>query len=154
MFNKVDYYPKNSLVWLFSFIHLSIYIILFMGMFIIPQNNRYIYIYISLFLGVHWIFLKGECLISYIEKKIENPTYKMGDDIQLSYAPCILHIMLGRSISRRSLDDMRKELLKLLLLFYLFILADQLLVYNLFKISYNFNIILFIICTYLGINLI
>jgi hypothetical protein len=34
-----------------------------------------------LFIRLHWFFLKGECIISYFEKKLLLPTYKMGDDI-------------------------------------------------------------------------
>ena len=33
----------------------------------------------------HWVFLKGECLLSYLEKRSENPWYVMGSDIKKSY---------------------------------------------------------------------
>ena len=28
---------------------------------------------------IHWLVLKNECWITYLEKKIENPNYKLGD---------------------------------------------------------------------------
>jgi hypothetical protein len=39
-------------------------------------------IYYSLFVlsqTLHWGFLKNECIVSYIEKKIINPSYELGD---------------------------------------------------------------------------
>ena len=39
-------------------------------------------IYFSLFIllqTIHWGILKNECIVSYIEKKLINPDYKLGD---------------------------------------------------------------------------
>ena len=57
----------------------------------VPLLLRFIYynvrkydIYLLLFIFVirfHWFFLNGECIISYFEKKIMMPSYKIGDDI-------------------------------------------------------------------------
>jgi len=44
------------------------------------KNNKYD-IYYSLYIfiiGLHWIFLKNECLLSYLEKKIKDQNYKLG----------------------------------------------------------------------------
>jgi hypothetical protein len=57
----------------------------------IPFGLRYIYwnvrkydVYLMLFLlsiRAHWAFCNGECIVSYFEKKIAIPSYKLGDDI-------------------------------------------------------------------------
>lgn len=58
------------------------------------NNNKYdIYLLIFiLFLRIHWFFFKGECILSYFEKKIALSNYNMGDDIY-----CIPYIELFNS---------------------------------------------------------
>jgi hypothetical protein len=34
-----------------------------------------------LFTRAHWAFFNGECILSYFEKKLVIPNYKLGDDI-------------------------------------------------------------------------
>jgi len=36
-------------------------------------------IYVS-FTVVHWLLLKGECILTYLEKKTLDPNYKLGSD--------------------------------------------------------------------------
>jgi hypothetical protein len=36
---------------------------------------------ILLFIRAHWAFFNGECILSYFEKKIAIPDYKLGNDI-------------------------------------------------------------------------
>jgi hypothetical protein len=68
---------KNLLI----FIHILIvlYTILY-G--ICVQNNKYDYIYLAYiyFLLLHWTFFKGECIVSYYFKKIQNNEYELGSD--------------------------------------------------------------------------
>lgn len=47
-------------------------------------NNTKYDIYLLLFMlliKIHWFFLKDECILSYIEKKLVLDNYKLGDDI-------------------------------------------------------------------------
>jgi hypothetical protein len=47
------------------------------------NDNRYDIYYILglLIIRFHWFFFKGECILTYIEKKILNPDYKLGSNI-------------------------------------------------------------------------
>lgn len=70
---------SKCLVIIHIFIHILPVIIT-----IIYINETKYDIYILLFIlliKIHWFFLKGECLISYIEKKIVLDNYKLGDDL-------------------------------------------------------------------------
>lgn len=48
---------------------------------VIYRNSGHVkYIYIGfLFVLAHWMFLKGECVIAYIYKKLKDPQYKLGE---------------------------------------------------------------------------
>lgn len=48
-------------------------------------NKTYIDIFFILYfllLNIHWILLKGECILAYLYKKYKNNDYILGDDIQ------------------------------------------------------------------------
>jgi hypothetical protein len=65
------------------FLHITI--ILYLSLYaLIIQNTKYDYIYIiSLyFIVIHWLFIKGECILSYLYKKIKNNNYKLGTDFK------------------------------------------------------------------------
>jgi len=70
---------KNKIL----FIHIII-CLYFMLYALIINNTKYDYdyIYLMLFYIIFYltVFLKGECLLSYIFKIIENPNYKLGSD--------------------------------------------------------------------------
>jgi len=59
--------------WLFFFIS-SVYAFVFKRNWV-----DYIYIYIAVFIVLHWTLLNGECIITYLHKKQENPEYKAGE---------------------------------------------------------------------------
>lgn len=65
------------------FLHITIILYLSLYAFII-QNTKYDYIYLIFlyFIIIHWIFLKGECILSYLFKKIKNNNYKLGSDFK------------------------------------------------------------------------
>ena len=48
------------------------------------KNNKYDYIYLAYIylLLLHWTFFKGECIISYYLKKIQNNEYELGSDFK------------------------------------------------------------------------
>jgi hypothetical protein len=65
-------------------IHVFIIFILPIIVKIIYINDTKYDIYILLFMllvKIHWFFLKGECILSYIEKKLVLDNYKLGDDL-------------------------------------------------------------------------
>jgi hypothetical protein len=45
------------------------------------NNFDYYYVVCMFLLLLSWNFLQGECIITYVVKKIENPNYKLGADI-------------------------------------------------------------------------
>lgn len=58
-------------------------VVLFNLCYIFVFNKKYDIIYIC-FLSItimHWFFLKNECVLSYIEKKIIDKNYKLGSDL-------------------------------------------------------------------------
>lgn len=86
---------KNLII----FMHLLsiLYMILYA---ICTHNNKYDYIYIVLiyFTVLHWTFFKGECLLSYYFKKIENKHYELGlnntnDDLDYIFGNYKLYII-------------------------------------------------------------
>jgi len=65
------------------FIHLLVEIFFSFYLIIFYNTKKYDITYsILLFIiFLHWKLFKGECLLSYFEKKLLNNNYKMGDDI-------------------------------------------------------------------------
>ena len=67
-----------------------LHLVQFCHLFVDIFNSIYIFIfppiydiYFSLWMfsvTLHWALLKRECILSYIEKKLINPKYKLGDD--------------------------------------------------------------------------
>jgi hypothetical protein len=65
---------------LIHFFHLLVDIFNSIYIFIFPPIYD-IYFSLWMFLvTLHWALLKRECILSYIEKKLINPKYKLGDD--------------------------------------------------------------------------
>lgn len=104
---------------------LHIIIVLIPTIFILFRHNPiYDLYYILYFLIIrgHWYFLNGECILSYIEKKIILPNYKLGQDIFCSPSSIILghdKINLDNKQNFKSEDykDITDNLLLLFLLF-------------------------------------
>ena len=99
---------------------LSIYTTLFPHIY--QKYDIYYIIYLFL-LSLHWYLCKGECIITYLEKKILNKSYKLGDNP--NYSP--FHNIIGKKTM--------KLLNSLFIINYLLILYRN---YN----SSNFNIII------------
>ena len=69
--------------YLIIIIHLLV--ILFNSLYpICVQNIKYDYIYIIFIylIYLHWTFLKGECILSYIFKKLNNNNYELSSDFK------------------------------------------------------------------------
>jgi hypothetical protein len=66
---------------LIVFIHLLLCIFSILYVFLI-KNKQYDYIYLIViyFILLHWTFLKGECIISYLYKKMQNNDYEIGSN--------------------------------------------------------------------------
>ncbi len=61
---------------------LLIFIPFLLRIIFINQNKYDIYLLLFIFIiRFHWFFFKGECIISYLEKIIVLPNYKLGKDI-------------------------------------------------------------------------
>ena len=53
--------------------------------FIIGKNWFDIYyLYINVLVAIHWTLLKGECIISLVDKWKKDPDYKMGSTVDIS----------------------------------------------------------------------
>jgi hypothetical protein len=66
---------------LIVFIHLLLCIFSILYVFLI-KNKQYDYIYLIViyFILLHWALLKGECIISYLYKKMQNNDYEIGSN--------------------------------------------------------------------------
>jgi hypothetical protein len=66
---------------LIAFIHLLLCIFSILYVFLI-KNKQYDYIYLKViyFILLHWALLKGECIISYLYKKMQNNDYEIGSN--------------------------------------------------------------------------
>ena len=62
----------------FQVLHLLNEIFLSSYVFIFPKKYDIYYICYILFIIIHWILLKNECIISYIEKKLIDKDYSLG----------------------------------------------------------------------------
>ncbi len=71
---------KEFIIGLLHFVLPLIYIIY---LFFAPVKwDPYMFIWFNI-LTLHWILFNNECIISYIHKKLENPNYKMGEDVKV-----------------------------------------------------------------------
>jgi hypothetical protein len=70
---------KNYLI--FLHIIILLYLVLYA---LIIKNTKYDYIYIIFLycIIIHWLFLKGECILSYLFQKIKNNNYSLGTDFK------------------------------------------------------------------------
>jgi hypothetical protein len=60
----------------------------------IYQKYDLYYIIYLFIVTLQWYIFKGECLITYLEKKTLNPSYKLGDDA--TYSP--FYDIIGKSV--------------------------------------------------------
>jgi hypothetical protein len=101
---------------------LSIYTTLFPHIY---QKYDLYYIIYLFFLSLHWYLSKGECIITFLEKKLINKSYKLGDTPH--YSP--YHNLVGKSTIN--------------ILNSIFIINYSLILYRNYNTS-NFNIIILI----------
>lgn len=133
--------PKKPLTWILAIIHiLWIVGVMWFGVFLLPSKLRIIWIAVMLLEYMHWRLIKGECMLSYWEKKSEDPSYKLGDNPELTYAWVILGKLTG--LTMKELRMIHAQITQLV---FIFAIADQLLVQNYFHIEYYIRTIVFLI---------
>jgi hypothetical protein len=140
--------PKNPITWILAVIHI-LWILGFMwiGVLFTPQKYRWIWILLMVAEFVHWHFSKGECMLSYYEKRYEDPRYKLGDNPELTYA----WVILGH-ITNMSMKELRMLHAQITQIMFIFAVADQVLVYNIFNVEYTIRMILFLYFLYFVIT--
>ena len=70
----------NILLYVTESIHLCIDLICMFYIFLFNPIYDIYFCGFILLQTFHWILLKNECSLSYIEKKLINPNYKLGED--------------------------------------------------------------------------
>ena len=68
-----------------NWFHFLIDVFILSYLFIFSAYYDFYLIIFIFFQAIHWLILKNECIISYTEKKLINPNYKLGYNI--SYIP-------------------------------------------------------------------
>jgi len=136
---------------LLIFIHILVvlYTILYS---ICVKNNKYDYIYLAYiyFLLLHWTFFKGECIVSYYLKKIENNDYELGSDFTNDeyyyilgdykyYANIVVSIILIINIY---IIGRRNNIKNYIIFIFILLLQSYILVLSSFT-NYNINFQLF-----------
>jgi hypothetical protein len=136
---------------LLIFIHILVvlYTILYS---ICVKNNKYDYIYLAYiyFLLLHWTFFKGECIVSYYLKKIENNNYELGSDFTNDeyyyilgdykyYANIVVSIILIINIY---IIGRRNNIKNYIIFIFILLLQSYILVLSSFT-NYNINFQLF-----------
>ncbi len=48
--------------------------------FVSPKKYDIYFAVFMFFMSIHWVFLKDECILSYLEKKLMDPNYELGSD--------------------------------------------------------------------------
>ena len=140
--------PKSLMTWVLSITHIMWIVgLMWVSVFFIPQKYRWVWIVVMMVEFVHWHFSKGECMLSYWEKVSENPDYKLGDNAELTYAWVILKHFTGLNIMQ--LRSMHAQITQIV---FIFALADQILVYNLFNLDYSYRIVLFLYALFFTVN--
>lgn len=140
--------PTSWLTWFLAIIHiLWIVGLMWIAVFFIPQKYRWIWITVMLAEFVHWHFSKGECMLSYWEKKAEDPNYNLGDNPELTYAWVILKKWTGVNII-----DLRQLHAQITQIVFIWAIADQILVYNPLNLDYPYRIMIFLYALFFTIQ--
>ena len=140
--------PKSLMTWILAIIHiLWIVGVMWIGVFLIPSKYRWIWILVMLMEFVHWHFSKGECMLSYWEKKSEDPSYELGTNPELTYAWVILKHITGLNIMQlRRMHAMITQIV------FIFALADQILVRNYFNLEYAYRVVIFLYALFFSVT--
>ena len=67
---------------LLSCLHLLMYVLFGLYIILVPKKSSLDLWYVGIFLliNIQWVFLKGECIITYMYMKSKDPNYKLGDN--------------------------------------------------------------------------
>jgi hypothetical protein len=70
----------------------------FMIFYLLIFNKRYdvLYLVVIGIISLHWYFMRGECALSYLEKRAMDPTYKLGQDV---YSHPYLDKLFGKTVT-------------------------------------------------------
>ena len=71
----------DPVLFLIRWIHSMIFLFNLLYVFMFDKKYDLLYIALFNFMIVHWLFFKNECILSYVEKKIMDKNYKLGDEI-------------------------------------------------------------------------
>jgi hypothetical protein len=71
----------NAPLFAIRWVHSAIMFFNLFYIFLFDKKYDLIYLILFNFIIVHWIFFKNECALSYLEKKILDKNYKLGNEI-------------------------------------------------------------------------
>ena len=130
------------MTWLLALLHIVWIVgVMWVGVFLLPQRLRYLWVILMLVQMYHWTFSSGECVLSYLEKKAEDPSYKLGENPELTYA----WVILGR-LTGASMLTLRKVHAVVTQAVFIFALADIILVHNQLRLGDAARTVAFIAC--------
>lgn len=58
--------------------------------------DPYAFFYVTL-LTLHWVLLRGECVLSYVYKRVTDPTYELGENVHLTDMEDVLRAVEKRT---------------------------------------------------------
>lgn len=79
--------PLNKLLWMFFiWLHwMAISHTFIMFSLIYPKRFWWLLPLYFVFILFHWRLFRNECILTYFEKKVINPDYRLGDDVRNAY---------------------------------------------------------------------
>lgn len=84
----------NNKLFMIRFAHFFTQSFMLLYPFVFMQQYDLLYISFGFFMAAHWLFFKGECILSYLEKKELDNNYAMGQDI---YSHPYFDDLIGRN---------------------------------------------------------
>lgn len=82
---------------LIGVVHIIITFLMIVYVFFAPvKYDKYVFLYIT-FLTLHWLVFYGECTISYLYKKLNDHSYRMGSNVELTDIMDVLRVIEGKT---------------------------------------------------------
>ena len=78
--HNLDMFEKHGLLFLIRSTHYFTLLIMVMYVFVFSPESDIIYLVFVAIIMCHWFLIKNECILTYLESKMIDPKYVMGED--------------------------------------------------------------------------
>lgn len=95
-FRKFNPFEKHGLLFLVRSMHYFTLFNMIAYIFIYAPESDWVYLFFVAVVTMHWIFIENECILTYWESKLLDPSYRMGDD---PYKHVFIKLIIGENIT-------------------------------------------------------